>query len=230
MKTLEQSRCIILFVKAPVQGTVKSRLAEELGDPGAVRLYRAFVADLLDIIYRMDINLRIFYYPGKHEGLMRKWLGTNAPLFAQQGTDLGERMHHALCCTAAEGYQRVVLVGSDIPGLNEQIINKAFSVLAAHPAAIGPAMDGGYYLIGFRSGCLFREAFTGIDWGLPGVLEKTLQRFRQKGEEVPLLLPFLRDIDTRQDLQVFAEDLSDGPARPSHLQCTRAVLAEMKMI
>lgn len=229
MKTLDQSRCLILFAKAPVQGAAKTRLAEDLGDAAALRLYRAFVADLLAAIYRMNINLRIFYHPGKHEDLVRKWLGEDAPLFAQQGADLGERMHHALCCTATEGYRNIILIGSDIPGLNAQIINKAFSLLAQHPAVIGPAVDGGYYLIEFRSQSIFREAFTGIDWGTQNVLEKTLQRFRHKGKQAPLL-PSLRDIDTRADLQALAADLSDGAARSCRLQHTRAVLAEMKMI
>ncbi|MBS3755312.1 MAG: TIGR04282 family arsenosugar biosynthesis glycosyltransferase [Desulfobacterales bacterium] len=229
MKTLDESKCLIVFVKAPVRGTVKTRLAEDLGDSGAVRLYRALVEDLLATIYRMNINLRIFYHPGKHEALMRKWLGADAPLFVQQGADLGQRMHHALGCTAAEGFRSVVLIGSDIPGLNDQIINNAFSLLGAYPAVIGPAVDGGYYLIGFRAGCIFMGAFTGIDWGTPNVLEKTLQRFRQKGKETPLL-PSLRDIDTRADLQAFAAGLSDGAARSSRLQHMRAVLGEMKMI
>ena len=229
MKTLDESKCLILFARAPLRGTVKTRLAEDLGDSGAVRLYKAFVADLLAAITRMNINLRIFYHPGKHEALMRNWLGADAPLFVQQGADLGERMHHALCCTAAEGYRNIILIGSDIPGLNEQIINKAFSLLAEHPAVIGPAVDGGYYLIGFRTPGILREAFTGIDWGSPNVLEKTLQRFRHKGKEA-VLLPSLRDIDTRADLQALAADLSDSAAHSSPLQHTRAVLAEMKMI
>ncbi|MCF8111230.1 MAG: TIGR04282 family arsenosugar biosynthesis glycosyltransferase [Desulfobacteraceae bacterium] len=229
MKTLDQSKCLILFVKAPVPGAVKTRLAEDLGVYPSVRLYRAFAADILAAINRMNINLRIFYHPAKHLRLMREWLGENAPLFVQQGADLGERMHNALCCTAAEGFRSVVLIGSDIPDLNEQIINSAFSALAEHPAVIGPAMDGGYYLIGFRSRFIFSEAFTGIDWGSPAVLEKTLQRFREKGREVSALSA-LRDIDTRQDLQAFAADMSDEAVLSPVLQNTRAVLLQMGMI
>ncbi|MFW6053120.1 MAG: TIGR04282 family arsenosugar biosynthesis glycosyltransferase [Desulfosalsimonas sp.] len=229
MKTLDQSGCIIIFVKAPVPGAVKTRLAEDLGVYPSVRLYRAFVADLFAAINRMNINLRIFYHPGKHLRLMREWLGENAPLFVQQGEDLGQRMHHALCCTAAEGFRSVVLIGSDIPELSEQIINSAFLALADHPAVIGPAMDGGYYLIGFKSGFIFREAFTGIDWGSSAVLEETLQRFREKERDV-FTLSTLRDIDTLEDLQAFAADLADEAALSPLLQNTRAVLLQMGMI
>lgn len=221
--------CIIFFVKAPVPGAVKTRLAGHTGGRGALRLYRALVADTLATLRRVNIDLRIFYHPCGHAEQMRDWLGADAALYAQQGADLGERMYNAFRRIADEGFGSMILIGSDIPGLDERIIHAAFSELAEHPVVIGPAADGGYYLAGFRSDALFREAFIGMDWGSGRVLKQTLARFRARGRQVPLL-PCLRDIDTWADLRALAENLACDPAARCRLSRTRAVLAEMNLV
>jgi hypothetical protein len=164
MKKFNPQHCIIVFVKAPVEGLVKTRLAGCLGARGALLLYRALAEDVLAAVCAMDCQVRVFYYPANHQDIVRGWLGDDLPLYVQQGADLGERMHHALCCTAADGFERIILVGSDIPGIDEQIIKSAFTALATRPAVFGPAKDGGYYLVGFKSGAIFPQAFAAIDW------------------------------------------------------------------
>ncbi len=229
MEKTNQSQCIIFFVKAPVYGTVKTRMAEHTGAHGALMLYKAFAADTLATLKRMDLPLRIFYQPAGHAELVRGWLGNSTPLIAQKGATLGERMHYALCSCTAEGFDSIILVGSDIPDLNENIINQAFLTLQTRQAVIGPAADGGYYLIGARKTGITSKAFEGIDWGSPEVFEKTLQRLRENGIE-PGIITELRDIDTGRDLQALAEDIcarADTAARMKH---TREVLENLKII
>ncbi|MFW6334868.1 MAG: TIGR04282 family arsenosugar biosynthesis glycosyltransferase [Desulfosalsimonas sp.] len=177
MKENIDSGCMILFVKAPAVGRVKTRLAESIGGRAALFLYRAFVEDILDAISATDLRLRIFYYPPEDGGLVRRWIGGGPRLFAQQGDDLGARMHDAFCRTAQEGFERIVLAGSDIPEIDESIIKAAFSALETHPAVIGPAEDGGYYLVGLRAESVCRQVFSGIDWGTDRVLDQSLERF-----------------------------------------------------
>lgn len=228
MKKINPSRCIILFVKAPVLGAVKTRLARDYGDKAALVFHKAFAADILDTLGRMDLPLRIFYHPENQGDLAKEWLGAHAPLHAQKGSDLGQRMHHALCRTAAEGFDRLVLIGSDIPEIDEQSISRAFSALKTHPAVVGPAGDGGYYLIGFQKKAIFPEVFSGIDWGTASVLEKTLGRFRRNGMN-PAIAATLKDIDTRCDLEDLAARLKKGDDAGLRLQHTRAAIMQMKI-
>lgn len=229
MEKTPQPRCIIFFVKAPVQGAVKTRLAEHAGEQGALILYRAFASDILAALISTDLPLRIFYHPAGHHGLIKAWLGENLNFTAQQGDGLGERMYNAFCRTADEGFENIILVGSDIPELGKEIIKSAFSALQTHPAVIGPAHDGGYYLIGAGKSGIIRQAFTGIDWGTPRVFEKTLRRFREKNME-PGIISELRDIDTGEDLKALAEDICRNPEVSKHLKYTLAALKDLKII
>jgi hypothetical protein len=228
MKKINSSRCIIFFVKAPVFGAVKTRLAMDCGAMAALDLYKAFVSDILDLISSVDASLRIFYHPEKHGSLVKDWIGGRGRLYAQKGSDLGERMHDAFIRMSAEGFEQMLLIGSDIPEIDKPIISGAFSMLKVSPAVIGPAGDGGYYLIGFRSNTLFPEAFSGIDWGTAMVMEKTLERFAQNRMD-PAIVPMVRDIDTGADLLDLGGRLSNGSAGGPELGNTRAVMARMRI-
>ncbi len=231
--THREKNCIIFFIKAPVAGLVKTRLAEHAGIQGALCLYRAFVEDILLTLKGSGIDIRIYFYPGKDENLVARWLGHDTQLFAQEGTDLGLRMYNAFRQSASDGYDNMVLVGSDIPHLSEKIIVDAFSGLSNNHAVIGPAMDGGYYLIGFNKRTLSGDAFTNITWSRPDVFEKTLHRLNNNNQRV-YMLPPLHDIDTWEDLCVLASSLAEHPtATPTHTQKlihTRRVLSDIKML
>ena len=218
---------MILFVKAPVLGAVKTRLAAHIGAEEALLLYRAFVADVLERVSAMDLRLRIFYYPPREWGLMREWLGEGLRFCAQRGEDLGERMHEAFCRAAQEGFERIVLAGSDIPELDERIISGAFSALEKTPAVIGPAADGGYYLAGFRADSVCRQVFAGIDWGTDRVLDQTLEHFAEQGLSVEML-PCLSDIDTVADLTALSSRLSAQPDLAARLRHTGKALMETR--
>lgn len=231
--THQGKNCIIFFIKAPVAGLVKSRLAEHTGFQGALFLYRAFVADILLALKETGVDIRIYFYPSEYASLVRRWLGDDTRLFAQKGADLGLRMYNAFCQSALDGYDRMILVGSDIPHLSGEIIADAFSGLLTHHAVIGPAMDGGYYLIGFNKETLSGDAFTNITWGGPDVLEKTRHRLNQNNHPVYMLTP-LHDIDTWEDLCFLASSLADQQGAASthagKLVHTRRVLSEMKLL
>lgn len=216
------SRCILLFVKAPVEGFVKTRLADHIGKRNALLLYRAMVSDILAAIKHADCDLRIFYHPEKYSHLVRGWLGSDYRILLQDGADLGMRMFNALSRTAAAGFDKILLVGSDIPALTKIITDNAFTALNTHHAVIGPAMDGGYYLIGFSQSHIIKEAFTDIAWSSHDVLEKTLKRLWENDKTVHTLEP-LRDIDTLEDLQGLASTLTFK----SHCSHTIRVLAEI---
>jgi uncharacterized protein len=135
-------------------------------------------------------------------------------------------MYNAFTETFAAGFDNVVLIGSDIPDLPADVISEAFSALAAHEAAIGPADDGGYYLIGIAKGTLFEDPFTEMPWGTTDVLEITLGRLEKNKRKV-CLLPVLQDVDTFIDLQHLAARLSRVEGGTVH---TRRILERMKMI
>ena len=207
----DQQACIVIFVKSPDKGTVKTRLAAGLDEDTVVELYRRFVLDLLGTLSHGNFGLRICFYPAKAKRRVVDWLGEEYVYIAQQGQDVGERMENAFLAAFAEGFRRVVVIGSDIPDLPVEILEEAISSLALKDAVIGPAIDGGYYLIGFNSGRFLAEVFRGIDWGTPAVFQRTMALLSGHRYEVRVL-PRWRDIDTYDDLVAFMRDHQLTPA------------------
>jgi rSAM/selenodomain-associated transferase 1 len=119
----------------------------------------------------------------------------------QAGEDLGERMKNGFVEALSMNFKRVVLIGSDIPDLPLEFIEEAFTSLQEKDAVIGPALDGGYYLIGFKKETFSPRVFEGIHWSTESVFEKTLKVLQQEGLTVHTLQP-LRDIDTVEDLRI----------------------------
>jgi len=117
----------------------------------------------------------------------------------QHGRDLGERMKNGFLDGFAKGYKRVVLIGSDIPDLPKNSIEEAFQSLEETDAVIGPAFDGGYYLIGFRQSAFSSQVFEEINWGTATVFDETMKKLKRLRRSVHTL-PRLRDIDTVEDL------------------------------
>ncbi|MCI5149546.1 MAG: glycosyltransferase, partial [Candidatus Electrothrix sp. MAN1_4] len=134
---------------------------------------------------------------------VQSWLGNDIFLQIQQGNDLGERMADAFVRAWQQGAERVLLIGSDCPGINPSIIESGFQYLEAHELVLGPAADGGYYLIGLQSNAQsvqqHRVLFQNIDWGTDQVLQQTLNQARKAGLSFALL-PELHDIDRPEDL------------------------------
>jgi rSAM/selenodomain-associated transferase 1 len=213
--------CVLVFVRAPRLGEVKTRLARTLGNQAALALYRAFVADLLDTLRQCGQPVIGCCTPAAACDAVAAWMGPLAAVFPQTGADLGARMADAFERAFGGGFHRVLLVGSDLPDLPATVFETAFAALADHPAVIGPTLDGGYYLIGFRPESFLPAVFESIPWGTSEVLAETLAAFRRHGLGV-YRLPVWRDIDELGDLLAFAR----RPwAAAASARRTRALLA-----
>jgi rSAM/selenodomain-associated transferase 1 len=201
---MTSSTAILLFIKAPVRGRVKTRLAAILGDDTTLELYRNFVLDILDTLDIVGHPCSICYSPPDAADAVAGWLGEHRDYMPQEGSDLGERMANAFQVMFSRGRSRVVLVGSDLPDLPPDIFEEALSALQTNDAVIGPALDGGYYLIGFRKETFLPEVFHGISWGTNTVQEQTIRIFLRAGCRVHSL-PQWNDVDTADDLRSLAE-------------------------
>ena len=202
MHTVELDGCILLFVKFPEEAGVKTRLAKEIG-PGFVEtLYRNFVLDLLETLKTGKRQIIINYHPPESGKAISKWLGKNYLYAPQNGADLGERMKNAFKNAFASGFSKAVIIGSDMPDLELPVLNEAFSALDSDDAVIGPAVDGGYYLMGFKQSCFLPKVFEGIAWGTDSVFRDTMRILGKKKCRVNML-PELRDVDTVDDLRAF---------------------------
>jgi len=194
-------RTLGVFAKAPVTGRVKTRLGAEIGAGKAAALYRRLGREVVAASVGRGYRTVVWFAPPTAGGAVRHWLdGLGVSAFrAQSGRALGTRLAHAFARSFADGDGAVVIIGTDCPGLDRHVIAQAFATLRAHDVVLGPAWDGGYYLIGLRSPepALFR----GIPWSTPGVAHTTRARARDLGLSCRLLAP-LRDVDTARDARV----------------------------
>lgn len=202
---MDLSRCIILFVKYPEKGKVKTRLSARLGDETTRNLYKCFVSDLIGTLEKKRYTFKIAFYPPGSDEKIISWLGPEHSYITQVGRDLGERMENAFKETFLEGFNEVLVIGTDIPDLTPSLIDKALKALKSSDAVIGPCYDGGYYLIGFRKKTFLSDTFKGIQWGTEGVFKDTMGVFMKKGYKVHVL-PKLRDVDRIEDLIAFYKE------------------------
>ncbi|HEU0078310.1 MAG TPA: TIGR04282 family arsenosugar biosynthesis glycosyltransferase, partial [Longimicrobiaceae bacterium] len=145
---------MLVFVRAPEPGRVKTRLAAAIGAEGALRVYRRLAEHTLAEVRTLaddGVEVRVHYTPADAGAAVREWLD-DGPVYLPQaeGGDLGMRMRDAFARAFADGAECVVIVGSDLPELTAALLRRAFDALDAHPAVLGPARDGGYYLLGLR--------------------------------------------------------------------------------
>jgi rSAM/selenodomain-associated transferase 1 len=219
---------MLFFVKSPAHAPVKSRLSESIGMEAARDLYRNFVGDMLETLAGVAAKtghaLFVCVHPPEAEALrqMQYWLGDDYRYWPQEGKDLGERMKNAFLASFAAGYKKTLLIGSDAPDLTGEIVAEGWERLEREGAVIGPARDGGYYLIGFQSDAFLPVVFEDIPWSTGEVLSATLQAFRAAGSDVSLLPPW-QDIDTFADLQDFrARHEKDYFADSRTMRCLRS--------
>ena len=195
---------IIIFVKAPVPGNVKTRLVPPLGYNQAAELYRAWAREALVNVKRLEDTRVEVAYAAHPEIPSPDWLSDdkNSPdYFMQSGGNLGEKLTHAFVRAFSAGMRRVVIIGSDSPGLPAGYLMNAFGALERADVVIGPSDDGGYYLIGLRN-CLQPDLFRDIPWSSPKVLGRTMDAVSRVGLTVELL-PEYFDIDTFDDLEKY---------------------------
>ncbi|HET7319837.1 MAG TPA: TIGR04282 family arsenosugar biosynthesis glycosyltransferase [Nitrospirota bacterium] len=206
---------IILFAKIPVKGRVKTRLARDLEEDLALRFSESMLLDTIDMLKDCGFPFRICIAPPGAVETARARLGGGYAFMPQTGDDLGERMEQAFVRVFTEGFREAVLIGSDIPGLSAGIVREAFASLSEHGAVIGPANDGGYYLIGFTRGAFWPEIFHSMPWSTPAVFGETLGRLASASRRVHVL-PECIDVDTSEDLITLLQQ-KDRPASPRTL-------------
>lgn len=204
---------VILFVKAPEYGCVKTRLATAVGNEMALSLYKHFVETTLARLEPFG-PLRIDYTPEKKGGLIKPWLTGPHEMRAQKGEDLGKRMRHALTRAFADGHSKAVLVGGDIPDLPVSLIHKAFQALESSDTVFVPVSDGGYCLVGARKDALLAPIFEGMRWSHSQVMAETIKRAKAHKISYQLLSGW-HDIDTPEDFLAFVKRTEHTPEFPS---------------
>ncbi len=185
-------QALIIFIKNPVLGKVKTRLAATIGDGAALEVYKG----LLDHTKLVTLNVdaaRLLFYSDKVER-HDLWPEKKYSKSLQSGNDLGERMSNAF--KQASEYDKKIIIGSDCLGLTPELIEQAYTALDYHDVVIGPSADGGYYLLGMNE--LIPEIFNHIPWSTDQVLLETFKVLQQK-RLLYKLLPQLRDVDTVED-------------------------------
>jgi uncharacterized protein len=189
---------VLVFVRAPRRGEVKTRLAAGIGADAALAVYRRLAERAVAAARGVEgAEVRIHHTPAEAADEVRAWLGEGPRYLPQREGDLGERMEAAFAEAFAAGARRVVIVGSDLPALSPALLRRAFAALDASGAVLGPARDGGYYLLGLARP--LPSLFEGIAWSTPAVLPATLERLRAAGV-APVLLEELADVDEPSDL------------------------------
>lgn len=183
---------VIVFVKNIKLGTVKTRLAKTIGDIGAFEVYSELVKITEQATEQLDIDKRIYF---SNTVVDTKW--KNDFKTVQNGTDLGERMLNAFKDGFESGYKRIVLIGSDLPDINETYITKGVEALNENNVVFGPAEDGGYYLVGLSK--IEESIFINKPWSQSNLLNETLKELQKLNVSVDTLEP-LNDIDTYEDL------------------------------
>jgi hypothetical protein len=191
---------ILFFIKYPEPGKVKTRLAPSIGRKGASELYRYFILDILKKLESTGIPFKICFTPKGRGPKIQKWLGVRHQYAPQHGRGLGQRMTTAFAHAFGEGYRRCILIGSDFPDLPAPFLEESLDALDNNDAVIGPAVDGGYYLIGFRWDSFSPEVFDDMAWGSGTIFRETLSRLRGIEKKAHILPPW-NDVDTVEDLR-----------------------------
>ena len=195
---MSKENAIIYFVKYPTPGKVKTRLAKTIGDQEAARLYKKLAEDNFSILRQCrDVDVIVFFESLSDHVKVHQWLLKADGYRPQVGADLGERLTHAFTWAFDSGYQRVVAYGSDTLELTTTIVEQSFSAFKSTDVVIGPAKDGGYYLIGSSSNQ--PKLFQGINWSTAEVLSQTQEIIHQLKLTYQSLCP-LEDLDEVKQL------------------------------
>jgi rSAM/selenodomain-associated transferase 1 len=189
-------RTLAVFAKEPVPGQVKTRLAAETDPAWAAAVADAFLRDLVERLAAVDAERMLAYAPAGAEGYFAALAADHFSLWPQGPGDLGQRMHRLVNARLQAGAEAIVVLGSDSPTLPTSFIEEAYRQLARADVVLGPAADGGYYLVG----CARRvpPVFEGIAWGTSRVLLDSVRRLAGTAWRLAVLPPWY-DVDTLDD-------------------------------
>ena len=202
--------CVIVFVKNPVPGQVKTRLVPYLSPEQAASLYQAFLVDWCNALSTISTAHRVIAYtPPESLVALQTLIGKDPVYISQQGASLGERLIAAARWACDQGYSRFLFVGSDSPTLPIQYIEHALDLLESRDVVIGPSVDGGYYLIGFSmdgASLSIPTIFEEVSWSTEVVFRQTLGKVQATNAQLGLLPPWY-DVDTPTGLQLLRDHL-----------------------
>ncbi|GAC1384672.1 MAG: TIGR04282 family arsenosugar biosynthesis glycosyltransferase [Ginsengibacter sp.] len=192
---MERSSALIIFVRNPVLGKVKTRLAQALGAEKALVIYKKLLKHTHDIVIGVEADKFLYYADYvNHEDI---WENNVFKKDLQLEFELGERMKNSIGNLFDKGYSKVGIIGSDCYDLTSEIIQEGIDQLDKHDVVIGPAKDGGYYFMGMNS--YFPELFDGKKWSTDTVLKDTFEQLKQMNVTY-FKLPVLSDIDHAEDI------------------------------
>jgi rSAM/selenodomain-associated transferase 1 len=186
---------LIIFYRNPELGKVKTRLAKTIGDERALAIYIKLSSHTRAITEDLAVSKVVYY--SEFADTEDHWPNISYQKKIQQGNDLGEKMHNAFANAFADGYKSVCIIGTDCLKLTSSMITNAFMQLTTHDAVIGPAVDGGYYLLGMNK--LHPEIFEGKSWSTASVCDDTILDFKNLKLSFSKL-EMLSDIDDENDL------------------------------
>ncbi len=194
----EQERALLVFIKNPLKGQVKTRLAKTVGDDQALKIYLALLKHTCKVAAAISAQRLLFY--SHFIDPKDAWPAFDFEKMVQEGDDLGARMQAGFEHAFRKGAKKAVIIGSDCASLKPEIIEEAFEKLDDFPFVIGPAEDGGYYLLGMKEST--PQVFENIVWSTENVLDATLERIKSLGKNC-YHLPTLSDIDREEDWEKY---------------------------
>ncbi|EZH71625.1 glycosyltransferase [Aquimarina atlantica] len=194
---MKEKNLLLIFTRNPELGKCKTRLAATIGDQAALDIYKFLLQHTVDITKNLNVHKEVHYSVKIRDN--DSWNPEVYTKKQQVGDDLGQRMEYAFAAGFANGYQNIIIIGSDMYDLTQKDIENAFLALASHEYVIGPAEDGGYYLFGMKS--LNSQVFKNKTWGTETVLKDTLKNIQNKNLK---LLEERNDIDYYEDIKDIA--------------------------
>ena len=212
--------CVIVFVKNPVPGQVKTRLTPYLSPEQAASLYQAFLVDWCNTLSSIPTAHRVIAYtPAEGLSALQALIGEDSVYIPQVGASLGERLIAAARWACDQGYAKFLFVGSDSPTLPVQYVEHALDLLESRDIVIGPSVDGGYYLIGFSkhgAALSIPTVFEEIAWSTEVVFRQTLGKIQEINAQLGLLPPWY-DVDTPTGLQLLQDHLLGMDIAEEHI-------------
>ena len=196
--TITQTKnALIIFIKFPELGKVKTRLALSTNNVFALEIYKLLAENIFHEAEKLDCKTLIFYVDSTNEQKVKNWVNKDFLYLPQNGKDLGEKMLNAFEQVKSKGFEKILIIGSDVPDISKDLITNSLNELNKTDVVISPSDDGGYSLLGLKEINSF--LFQNIEWSTQKVLNQTIEAIKQNKLSLTKLKT-LNDIDTKEEL------------------------------
>lgn len=197
---MKENSLLIVFQKNPIEGRVKTRLAHVLGNKTALEIYKILIKKTREAVNPLRYTVAVYYSDYAEQNDL--WDTKKFLKKVQLGEDLGIRMQNAFLEGFRDGYNKICLIGTDCYQLNKEIMITAFEKLSNHDFVIGPAQDGGYYLLGMKE--FFEPVFMNKPWSTSSVFNSTVKDLKNNNKSF-YILKELVDVDKPEDVEIYPE-------------------------